>query len=317
MLNTSYTIQMASKISGVGVHTIRAWEKRYKALVPNRDSAGHRTYTKTDIEKLMLLSELCLLGFTISKVAQLSIPELKDSLKSLGKTSADIDSAEFNLVQDKPSIDSTQSMGILMFAMRAYKLDVVHQELGKLKTLVSSRDMAFNLILPLILEIQDLAKKGIFTKIQIESAHGLLASHAGHGLYKHKETRERSSLNVVVSGIEGEGAVISTMVAGLIINHYGFNFSFLGAQVSLEVLLESLHFLQANLVILNATTAVQNFGVSHVHSYLEKLLGKIPTGIEILVLGNFELELEKIPGKRISFVKNYQALDEFLEKKSQ
>ena len=57
---------MASKISGVGVHTIRAWEKRYKALVPVRDAAGHRSYSKVDVEKLMLLSELCLLGYTIS-----------------------------------------------------------------------------------------------------------------------------------------------------------------------------------------------------------------------------------------------------------
>lgn len=85
MVSTTYTIQMASKLSGVGVHTIRAWEKRYKALEPSRDASGHRTYSKTDVEKLILLSELCLLGYTISKVANLSIPELKELLIDLGK----------------------------------------------------------------------------------------------------------------------------------------------------------------------------------------------------------------------------------------
>jgi len=74
---------MASKLSGVGVHTIRAWEKRYRALEPLRDGSGHRVYTKSDVEKLMLLSELCLLGYTISKVAKLSIEELKAQLLDL------------------------------------------------------------------------------------------------------------------------------------------------------------------------------------------------------------------------------------------
>ena len=47
-----YNIQIASKLSGVGTHTLRAWEKRYGAVVPTRNDSGRRLYSDEDIEKL-------------------------------------------------------------------------------------------------------------------------------------------------------------------------------------------------------------------------------------------------------------------------
>ena len=227
-MNTSYTIQMASKISGVGVHTIRAWEKRYKALEPHRDSAGHRTYTKTDIEKLMLLSELCLLGYTISKVAKLSIPELKELLKDLGKIEESIEFPEFNLMKEKPKIDSSQSLGILLFALRSYKLDVIHQEIGKIKTILSARDLALDVILPLLNETKDLVARSEFTLNQKEAVANLLRFHAGYALYKHNERRERNSITVVVAGLSAGNDDLGSVIAGLSCNYYGFNYIFFG-----------------------------------------------------------------------------------------
>ena len=53
-----YNIQIASKLSGVGTHTLRAWEKRYGAVIPMRNESGRRLYSDDDVEKLRLLSEL-------------------------------------------------------------------------------------------------------------------------------------------------------------------------------------------------------------------------------------------------------------------
>lgn len=315
-MNTSYTIQMASKISGVGVHTIRAWEKRYKALEPNRDSAGHRTYTKTDIEKLMLLSELCLLGYTISKVAKLTIPDLKELLKDLGKSDESIEFPEFNLVKEKPSVDSSQSQGILLFALRSYKLDVIHQEVGKLKTILSAREFALDVLLPLLNETRDLVSKSSFTSSQEETVTNLLRFHAGHALYKQNERRDRSSINVVVAGLEAEASDLGSVIAGLLCNYYGFNYIFLGSGLSVEVLSESLTFLNTNLLVLNAFSAVSKFGKAHIQSYLEKLAVKSPGNMEILLNGKIDLDAERIPAKRLSVVKTFEALDEFLSHKT-
>lgn len=151
---------MASKISGVGVHTIRAWEKRYKALEPIRDSSGHRVYNKTDVEKLILLSELCFVGYAISKVAKFSIPELKELLKSLGKVTEEVPSEGFNLIKDQPTVQASDSIGILKFALVNLKMDIINVELGKLKLAIDPKDFALEIVLPLYQQIQEMKSNG-------------------------------------------------------------------------------------------------------------------------------------------------------------
>lgn len=313
-METSYTIQMASKISGVGVHTIRAWEKRYKALEPHRDSAGHRVYTKTDIEKLMLLSELCLLGYTISKVANLSIEDLKALLTDLGKKPEAGSHTEFSLVKEKVQIDLSQSKTILLFALRAFKLDVINQELGKIKAAVTPKEMALDILLPMTVEIRDLAARAHITETQEKAALALLRFHAGHLLYKETELSERNSFHILVSNLDQEGDDMFSIVAGLLGHHYNHQLNYLGGSVSLEVLSETLKFLHPQLLILSAISALKMAGKSHVENYLEKLVSKGFSG-DVLIIGKIDLDREKFSAKKFFSVQNVEALDDFLSKK--
>lgn len=317
MTSTTYTIQMASKISGVGVHTIRAWEKRYKALVPVRDASGHRTYSKTDVEKLMLLSELCLLGYTISKVAGLTIPELKDLLKDLGKTEASFESTDFNLINDtKLTIDPTQSLPILNFALKSYKLDVITQELGKLKTLLSPREFALQILLPLSDSLAQAYSSGAFTSSQEQAVRSLLKFHMGYNLYHPVEKKEKINLNVIVSGMEGDLNDLALGSVGLLCGHYGFHYTYLGADITYEALSDTVKSLEANVVIVGPSNVHNQLGKSHFQNYIEKLSGKLSPQTELVVAGKSELELEKIPSKRLVILKTLDAVDEYLSRKN-
>lgn len=72
-----YLISTVSKRSGVKSDLIRAWERRYQAVIPTRTEGGHRVYSDTDIVRLKLLNEVTGLGYSISRVAKLSISELQ------------------------------------------------------------------------------------------------------------------------------------------------------------------------------------------------------------------------------------------------
>ena len=72
-----FNIQLASQLSGVASATIRAWEKRYNAVVPDRAENKHRLYSENDIEKLAVLFSLTELGQSIGKIAHLELEELK------------------------------------------------------------------------------------------------------------------------------------------------------------------------------------------------------------------------------------------------
>lgn len=316
-VNTSYTIQMASKISGVGVHTIRAWEKRYKALEPNRDSSGHRTYTKIDVEKLMLLSELCLLGYTISKVAKLSIPDLKLLLKDLGKSDESMENPEFNLVKEKPELDAGQSINILLFALRSYKLDVLNQEIGKLKSVISARDMALDIILPLATELTALCARGVFNRTQEEAVVALLRFHAGVALFRQSERKDQGLINIAILGIESDSSDLHLIMAGLLCNHYGFNSCYLGQNISIDALIETTGFLGSSLIVLTTGNAQRN--ASYIQSYVEKLMQKSSASTDILLSSHLEssvgLNLEKFPARRFGVSKSIEALDQYLASK--
>ena len=72
-----YKIGAVARITGIGTETLRAWERRYAAIVPGRSTSGGRLYSRDDVAKLLLLKSLVSNGHAISSVASLSIDELK------------------------------------------------------------------------------------------------------------------------------------------------------------------------------------------------------------------------------------------------
>lgn len=76
-----YLISTVSKRSGVKSDLVRAWERRYKAVVPSRTAGGHRVYTDLDIARLKLLNQATNQGHSISQIARLSLEELRKLLQ--------------------------------------------------------------------------------------------------------------------------------------------------------------------------------------------------------------------------------------------
>ncbi|MEY2445269.1 MAG: hypothetical protein QOE00_1849 [Ilumatobacteraceae bacterium] len=68
--------------TGVGVSTLRAWERRYRFLQPERTPAGQRLYTDADVERveavLRLVGEGLTLGASIARVASAGTGALPD-----------------------------------------------------------------------------------------------------------------------------------------------------------------------------------------------------------------------------------------------
>jgi len=71
-----YTIRTLALKSGVSMHTIRAWEKRYQALRPQRTPGNRRLYTEEDLARLQLLRQGVADGHTISLLAGLPTTDL-------------------------------------------------------------------------------------------------------------------------------------------------------------------------------------------------------------------------------------------------
>lgn len=64
-------IREISRVTGVNTVTLRAWERRYGLLIPQRTSKGHRLYSRADIDRVKEVQLWLGRGLAISKVKAL------------------------------------------------------------------------------------------------------------------------------------------------------------------------------------------------------------------------------------------------------
>jgi MerR family transcriptional regulator, light-induced transcriptional regulator len=73
-----YAIRYVSQRTGLTPHVIRAWEKRYQAVVPLRSPKNRRLYSEDDVGRLQLLKRVTDAGHSISQVSKLNSSELSE-----------------------------------------------------------------------------------------------------------------------------------------------------------------------------------------------------------------------------------------------
>lgn len=69
------TIQQLSQELGIGVDTLRVWERRFGFPTPERDARGHRLYAPAQIDHLRIIKKLQNLGHRPKKLFALSAEE--------------------------------------------------------------------------------------------------------------------------------------------------------------------------------------------------------------------------------------------------
>ena len=86
-----FSIKDLENFSGIKAHTIRIWEKRYKILEPDRTDSNIRTYSESELKKILNVSYLNRNGFKISKIARLNDDELTQQVMAVNSKNDDLD----------------------------------------------------------------------------------------------------------------------------------------------------------------------------------------------------------------------------------
>ena len=63
--------------TGLSADVLRAWEKRYGVVAPERSEGGQRLYSDEDVERLALLHRATAAGRNIGQISRLGLPELE------------------------------------------------------------------------------------------------------------------------------------------------------------------------------------------------------------------------------------------------
>jgi DNA-binding transcriptional MerR regulator len=304
-----FNIQVASQLSGVASATIRAWEKRYNAVVPERGENKHRLYSETDIEKLALLFKLTELGQSIGKVAHLPIEELKDIYAKLMHRPYE----ERHVVSaSHEKIDVDKMLTSFYLALAAYKLDIISHELDKAKNILSPRELCLSILIPMFQEIGNKVARNELTIAQEHTLSAIVSFHLGQMIGLHYQKSLVRDELVLITTPEGEMHEIGILASALLCVHYGIRFIFLGANLPALSLAEAANALNPKALLIGST---RHEILSHMtlEDYLRTVRENLKCQPDFWIGGNvkpyLKTELEKRKGKVFS---SLHALDEFL-----
>jgi DNA-binding transcriptional MerR regulator len=121
-------IRTVSLLTGVNSVTLRAWERRYNLVTPQRTPKGHRLYRQQDVERINRIVELLNQGISVGHVKPLleQAPGKVITATDDGDTWKDHQDKMLNAIErfDEPALDSTYND-----ALSLYPVDIVNQRL--------------------------------------------------------------------------------------------------------------------------------------------------------------------------------------------
>ena len=136
-VKTKFSIKDLENLSGVKVHTIRIWEKRYDLLAPDRTDTNIRTYDIESLQKLLNITLLYKNGYKISKIAE--IPE--DKIHILVRQIA----TEKNV--------HNQALNAFKLSMLNFDYSLFYNTYNNLLSEKSFREIFFDTFIPLLNEL--------------------------------------------------------------------------------------------------------------------------------------------------------------------
>ena len=154
-MNKTYSISFISNACGVRPHTIRTWEKRYKAFSPERTDGGQRIYSEDDLIKGKLIVSLLDQGHSISRLAGKSLHDLRTLIIE-------------EKIESSLSNQMLTSVGIkkLLTHLSNFDLGLISSEMLRLRLSIGAKEFIFKVLLPIINAVEKMYLDGKYSVTQ-------------------------------------------------------------------------------------------------------------------------------------------------------
>ncbi len=206
----TYPIQVVVRETGLSAHVLRVWEKRYRAVVPQRTGTQRRVYSDADVHRLKLLRQATLLGHPIGSIAKL--PD--EALQTLVKAAA----GRAPMALPQPSGEEGPDSPILLDcieAIKAFDADALNALLERAAVRTGHTALMRQVLAPLVQRLGDLWSQGILRMAHEHFATVVIRSFLLNPARQYAGVNATATL--VVSTPQGQlhelGAVMATALA--------------------------------------------------------------------------------------------------------
>lgn len=210
-----FPIGTVSEQTGVNTVTLRAWERRYGLLKPQRTPKGHRLYSQQDIDRVKQVLVLLKQGIAAGQVREAldsgmaSGSGTSNQLSLSGKTSWQALHDHFIACINR--LDSRTLSTAFNEVTRLYPLDIV----------------ADNLLLPLYRQISQQCQILPSTRMDLVFLHDFLSARLGEWLLTHNSPATRQHL-LLGNFADTTGQLYTLLLANLLVSQ-GYKVTWLGS----------------------------------------------------------------------------------------
>lgn len=263
-----YPIRAVAKLTGIPIETLRAWERRYRAVTPDRSARG-RLYNDAEVRRLLLLRTAVDGGHAIGQIAALSNAELQ------GLTRAAFPSDNSPQAEPGPRALSP-NLEPLLEAIAEYDSDTINRELSKLALLLSPSELVYQVVLPLMRLAGENWEKGKFQIAQEHMFSACLRNLLG-GLVR-LQSPGNGAARILFTTPSKELHEFGILAAAMLAVAQGFQVTYLGPNLPAGEILAAAEKCAARVVVLaimkvNATTAIKR--------ELVRLASELPPSTEL------------------------------------
>ena len=257
-----YPLQYVTEETGVKADTLRAWERRYDLPKPARSAGGHRLYSERDLKIIRWLLQRQQEGMRISQAVRL----WKSTISAGDDPLLDDKSDLFSLSPNKLTLQTLKNdwISACLEFDEANAEKIVHEAFS----LFLPESALLEIFMPAICEIGALWYQGEATVQQEHFASALLVRRL-NALILSTPVPIRPE-KIVVACPPEEEHTLYLLVITFFLRRKGFNVVYLGANVPIEQLKETVQKIRPQLLILTAqqlsTAATLSQTVNALHS---------------------------------------------------
>lgn len=235
-----YNTKAVAQETGVPADTFRAWERRYGVPRPQRTEGGHRLYSERDIATIRWLRDRTAEGLTISQAIALMTDGSESNLSWLS-TAVDTEPHTWERLNSR-----------LLASLIDFDATRAEQIMGEAFALYPLEDVFLKLVQPVMIEVGEQWHAG---KVTVTTEHFTtqFVRRKLSGLFNTYNITDGRGL-VLVGCAPSEQHDLGALMLSVFLVRHGWQVIYLGPEVPMRDLLETIRQIQPDMVCMSAST---------------------------------------------------------------
>ena len=223
MAEAHQAIKVVARRTGLSMHVIRMWEKRYGAVEPERTGTNRRLYSDAQIERLSLLCDLTQHGHSIGHVAKLPIETLRELAKETHGSSG------LNPRALTAASPTSSFLDECVAAVKSLDTRALEETLKRAAIELGTQGLLQRVVGPLAQSIGDLWRDGTITAAHEHFASAVIRIFLGHTAQQFGGSDGAPVL--VVATPAGQIHELGALLVGAAAANLGWHVTYLGANL--------------------------------------------------------------------------------------